>query len=74
VTCPAGELAIGGGYRLTFDDDNDIAKVFIQGSEPTSSGGVGTLSGDQWKITLNIPANLGGGNQAHLSAVAACST
>jgi hypothetical protein len=73
VTCPLGEVALSGGWELTFTDNNDFNKVFIQSSKPGSSGLVGSLTGDQWQVTLSIVSNLGGGDTATLKAVALCS-
>jgi hypothetical protein len=74
VTCPLGEVALSGGWELTFTDNNDFSKVFIQASKPASSLIVGSLSGDQWQVVLSIVANLGGGDTATLKAVALCSS
>jgi len=47
--------------------------VFIQSSKPASSGLVGSLSGDQWQVSLAITSNMGGGNTVTIKAVALCS-
>ena len=74
VTCPAGELALSGGWDLLLTDNNDYAKVIMLSSKPASSGLPGTLSGDTWQVTLNITASLGGSDTASLTAVALCSS
>jgi hypothetical protein len=73
VTCPIGEVALSGGWELSFTDNNDFNKVFVQSSMPASSGLPGSLTGDQWQVTLSIVSNLGGGNFATLKAIALCS-
>jgi hypothetical protein len=74
VTCPAGELALSGGWDLSLTDGNDYGKVIILSSKPASSGAPGSLAGDTWRVTLNITSSLGGGDTATLTAVALCSS
>ncbi|CAN5886592.1 hypothetical protein BH20GEM1_BH20GEM1_05980 [soil metagenome] len=73
MTCPAGEVALSGGWDLLVPDVNDYGKVFIQASRPASSGLPGSLSGDQWQVTLSITSSLGGGDTVTLTAIALCS-
>jgi hypothetical protein len=74
VTCPAGEIALSGGWELSLTDVNDYGKVIMLSSKPASSGSPGSLTGDTWQVTLNITSALGGADTATLTAVALCSS
>jgi hypothetical protein len=57
---------------MVASDPNDVAKLIIQESRPLDLvGGDGVA--ETWSVTLNITANLGGGDTATLTTFALCS-